>query len=150
MMLCSDNEVILTCSYAFNGISNNSEMVSSFISPSNHEEADTRVFLQVNDMSLQGHKKIIMGTVDTNVLVIAVSVFTHLKNQLDELWIDFGTEKNKQLVSPFLTLGSQELSGFLFHAFTGRIKCHICHKFRRVRLGRFGFYLMMRLQCLQD
>ena len=70
----------------------------SFLSPCNHAEADTRVFLHVNDMSLQGRTKITIRTVDTNVLVIAVSVFARLQVQLEELWIDFGTGKHRQFV----------------------------------------------------
>jgi len=97
-------------------------MAYSFISPCcNHEEADTRVFLQIND--IQGHNKIIVRTVDTDVLVIAVSVFARLKDQLEELWIDFGTGKHRQLVPihvVFSNLGKSKALGLpFFYAFTG-------------------------------
>lgn len=74
-------------------------MTSSFIEPYNHEEADTRVFLHNNDMSLQSHSKVVIRTVDADVLLLAVSAFAHLKEQLKELWVDFGEgEHRKYLV----------------------------------------------------
>ena len=63
-------------------------MASSFISSCGREETDIRVFLHVN-MSLQGHSKIIIRMVDTDVLLLAVSVFACLKDQLEEFWVDF-------------------------------------------------------------
>lgn len=123
LMVSTDNQIILTCAYATNCTTNNSHITSSFISPCNHEEADTRVFLHVNDMSLQGHSKITVRTVDTDVLVIAVSVFARLKEQLEELWIDFGTGKHRQFIPIhviFSNLGKSKALGLpFFHAFTG-------------------------------
>ena len=123
ILLCTDDEIVVTCAYATNCITNDGQMVSSFISPCNHEEADTRVFLHVNDMSLQGYTKIIVRTVDTDVLVIAVSVFARLQGQLEELWIDFGTGKHRRFVPIHIVFGnlgqSKALALPFFHAFTG-------------------------------
>ena len=67
----------------------------TFVSPSNHEEADTRVFLHAKDMAHHGHTKIAIRTVDTDVLVLAISAFSHLEDMVEELWVDFGTGKNR-------------------------------------------------------
>lgn len=90
--------MVLICVYDTTCITNTNHMASSFISPCNREEADTRVLLHVHDMSLQGHSKIINRTVDTDVLVVAVSVFPRLKDQLEEPWIDFGVGKQMKYV----------------------------------------------------
>ena len=85
VLLHAEDDMVLTCSYDTTCITNTNQIASSFISPCNHEEADTRVFLHVSDISLQGHSKIIIRAVDTDVLVLAVSVSAHLKDQLKEL-----------------------------------------------------------------
>jgi len=84
-MSCTDDDTVLTCVYATTSITSSGQMASPFISPCNNEETDIRVFLHVNDMSLQGHKKIIIRTVDTDVLIIAISIFARLHSQLEEL-----------------------------------------------------------------
>ena len=45
---------------------------------SNHEEADTRIFLHCNYASINGHKFVIISTVDSDVVVIAVHFFSKL------------------------------------------------------------------------
>ena len=62
------------------------------LSPCNHEEADTRMFLHLKDLSEKGHRKITLKTVDTDVVVIALSQFHKL--EIEELWIEFGTGTN--------------------------------------------------------
>ena len=42
------------------------------LSPCNHEEADTRMILHVNHATHHGHHKIMIRTVDTDVVVLAV------------------------------------------------------------------------------
>ena len=123
VLLHVEDDMVLTCAYDTTCITNTNQMASSFISPCNHEEADTRVFLHVNDMSLQGHSKITIRTVDTDVLVLAVSVFARLKDQLEELWVDFGVGKHRKYVPIhviFNNLGESRARGLtFFHAFTG-------------------------------
>ena len=46
----------------------------SALAPSNHEEADTRIFVHVADAAKQGHRSIVVRTNDSDVVVIAVSV----------------------------------------------------------------------------
>ena len=63
------------------------------VRPCNYEEADTRILLHVRDTASCGHRKIAIRTVDTDVVVIALSFFHQLG--IDELWIEFGVGKNK-------------------------------------------------------
>ena len=97
-------------------------MTSSFIEPYNHEEADTRVFLHNNDTSLQSHSKVVIRTVDTDVLLLAVSAFAHLKEQLKELWVDFGEGEHRKYLAIHVVFNNFVESGtcsfLFFHAFT--------------------------------
>ena len=54
----------------------------------NHEEADTRIFIHVKHASTRGLKKVLIRTVDTDVVVLAIAYAKHLA--LQELWIAFG------------------------------------------------------------
>lgn len=92
-----------------------------------HEEADTRMLLHVADAVQQGDQNIVLRTVDTDVLVLAVAVFHQLSSiRPDEqlqIWVAFGTGVNLRYIpahSIARTLG-QERSKALpaFHAFTG-------------------------------
>ena len=99
----------------------NKEIDKTTLSPCNHEEADTRVFLHVKDIlrSLQG--RICICASDTDVVILAISFFGQLG--VTELWIEFGNGKNKrwlpihQYVS---ALGAEYCIGILFwYGFTG-------------------------------
>ena len=45
------------------------------ILPCNHQGADGRIFLNVLDVSYQGHSKVLIRTSDSDVVVIAVFFF---------------------------------------------------------------------------
>ena len=64
------------------------------LSPCNHEEADTRILLHVKHAAQNNHTRICIQTVDTNVVVIAVSIFNQLG--IEQIWIEFGTGKDKR------------------------------------------------------
>ena len=51
-------------------------------------------------MAKQGHRKIIVLTVGTDVLVLTVSVYEESKNSIEELRVDFGAGKDRKYV-PF-------------------------------------------------
>jgi len=53
-----------------------------------HEEAETRLLLHALDASKEGFKKVMVRTVDTDVVVLAITYFAQLS--LNELWIAFG------------------------------------------------------------
>ena len=65
------------------------------ISPCNHEEADTRIMLHVKDAVQTGMRQIMIRTVDTDVVVIAISI-VHKLNILT-LWIAFGVGKKSKI-----------------------------------------------------
>ena len=56
--------------YVYNNVcqSNETTVNVQFLSPCNHEEADTSIFLHVKDMARNSYKKLAIWTVDTNVL----------------------------------------------------------------------------------
>ena len=47
----------------------------SFIAPSNQEEADTRMLLHAKDASQSSMKKVLIHTVDTDVVAISTILF---------------------------------------------------------------------------
>ncbi|KAG1683665.1 hypothetical protein GQR58_009801 [Nymphon striatum] len=64
----------------------------SSLAPCTHEEANSRMLLYVSNSARHGHNKIMIRTVDTDVVVLAVSVVQHLQPE-NELWIAFGAGK---------------------------------------------------------
>ena len=97
------------------------------LSPCTHEEADTRMLLHAADTVQQGDRKILLRTVHTNVLVLAVSVFHDLSSMQPEeqleVWVAFGTGINLRCIpahSIASNLGSERSKALpAFHAFTG-------------------------------
>ena len=89
------------------------------VSPCNHEEADTRIF--VKHAADSGHRKIVVKTVDTDVVVLAISLFQSL--QTEELWVEFGVGKQQRwlLMHEYVTnLGESVCKGLRFRfAFIG-------------------------------
>ena len=59
-----------------------------YLQPCSHEEADTRILLHVAHCARQGLRKLLIRTVDTDVVVLAIGHFPAL--QLDERWVRFG------------------------------------------------------------
>lgn len=91
------------------------------LEPCSHEEADTRLILHAYNAAKAGYKIIAIRTVDTDVLVIAISVWQ--KMPCDQLWIAFGTGKHfryiavHEIANNLGPLKSKALPAF--HAFTG-------------------------------
>ena len=69
----------------------NTDRQTNDLSPCTHEEADTRLLLHVADCAKRGHTGIMLRTVDTDVIVIAIAMFHHVA--VRELWIAFGMGK---------------------------------------------------------
>ena len=60
----------------------------------NHKEADTRIFLHALDMRRHSSiEHVMIKTVDTDVVVLAVALFSELND--NKLWIDFGSGQNQ-------------------------------------------------------
>ena len=105
-------------------LSNNIMTDLKELSPCNHEEADTRLFLHVKDALKKGFRTVMVKANDTDLLVIAVATFSQLQAiGLQEMWLAFGQGQNMKWIAVHelkTTLGPEKSSGILFfHAFTG-------------------------------
>ena len=75
-----------------------SDIISSLLytrrdlAPCNDEEADTRIFVHARDASVNGMKKILIRTVDTDVVILAIAFAKKL--EVEELWVAFGVGKH--------------------------------------------------------
>jgi len=100
-----------------------SETNRQHLEPCSHEEADSRIMLHVADQVRQGHKRILIRTVDSDVVVLAVATAQQLQSDLEELWIAFGTARHYRYLSAHAmcqALGPDKSRVLpLFHAFTG-------------------------------
>ena len=57
------------------------------LQPCSHKETDTRILLHVAYCAKQGYRRIVIRTINTDIVVLAVAHFQYLDN--DELWICF-------------------------------------------------------------
>lgn len=62
------------------------------LAPCDHEEADTRIFINARHATLNGMKKILKRTVDIDVVILAIA-FTK-KLEVEELRVAFGVGKH--------------------------------------------------------
>ena len=61
------------------------------VSPCLHEEADTRICVRSHDAAIEGSKALVIKANDTDISVIAVSVFPQLQDiGIETLWNAFG------------------------------------------------------------
>ena len=60
------------------------------LSPCSHKEADTHLLLHVRDAVQKGHRKLCIRTVDTDVVILAITMFSQINP--DELWLAFGSK----------------------------------------------------------
>ena len=102
-----------------NAVTSNATQNVYLVCPTDHEEADTRIFLHVNNMSKNGIKRVMMRAVDTDVLLLSITLYGHLS--LDQLWIDFGSGKNRCFIPVHkVVLDPIKKDGLrFFFAFTG-------------------------------
>ena len=89
-----------------------------------HEEADSRIFVHAKYAAENGSKAIMIKANDTDVVVIAVSLFPVLQDLgLEQLWVAFGQGQSLRWISVHdlcHNLGQEKVKGMLFfHAFTG-------------------------------
>ena len=64
------------------------------LSPCSHEEADTRIMLHVAAAANDGHRRVIIRTGDSDVVVLAVWAVTTLGQTIDQLWVALVTGRN--------------------------------------------------------
>ena len=90
-----------------------------------HEEADTRLLVHIQDAMKEGHKNCLIRTVDSDVLVILIGKFHHLMSIRPDLniWVGFGTGRNftyHHINTICASLGEERcISLPVFHCFTG-------------------------------
>ena len=105
---------------AFNNtITNNIEEVMLFLCHTNQEEADTHVFLHVKEMAVKGFHKVMIRTVDTDLVILVISMFEDLG--LEQLWLDFGSGKQRMFL-PIHEMHLEEIKRLglcFFFCFTG-------------------------------
>ena len=94
---------------------------TSSLSPCNHEEADSRLMVHLDDAVSEGCEKFIIRTVDSDVVVVSVAAVPKLNPS--ELWVSYVTGKDNRylpLHDISAAIGRQK-SIFLpvFHAYTG-------------------------------
>ena len=67
-----------------------------YLLPCDYEEADSRMCIHVKDAVQKGAQKILVRTVDTDVVIIIAGVFFRRQTEFPELqiWIGFGTGKH--------------------------------------------------------
>jgi len=91
------------------------------LSPCTHEEADTRMFLHVSDLVRVGNSKVLIKTVDTDVVVLAIAF--QQKIACHELWVALGTGQHLRYLPAHelaCVLGPERSCALpMFHAFTG-------------------------------
>ena len=87
------------------------------------------MLLHVEDAATHGYTKVLICTVDTDVVVLAVTAAGRLN--IDELWVAFGTGKNFRFLAAHemaIALGPEKCQGLpFFHTFTG---CDTVSSFR--------------------
>ena len=92
-----------------------------FFSPCTHEEADTHIILHVAHYAKENHRAMTIRTVDTDVLVLAVSFFSKLG--LDEIYVALGIGKSFKFISCHEivpSLGYMNCQALpVFHSLTG-------------------------------
>ena len=61
-----------------------------------HEEADTRICIHFNDALTKGARNFLLSTVDTNVIVILVSIYFKLYSSFSDIsiFVGFGAGKH--------------------------------------------------------
>ena len=112
----------MTSKFVTNGeqvLSNPRKEDNAALNPCGHEEADTPKMLHV---AHDEHSKILIQTVDTDVVAIVMRIFQLLK-ALQQLWIAFGTGKSFRYLAIHeiaADMGSQKALALpMFHALTG-------------------------------
>ena len=73
------------------------------LSPCDHEEADTRIFVHVKHAANE-HSRIMIKTIDTDVVCIAISCVKRIP-ELEDLWVEFESGKTLQFM-PILEISN--------------------------------------------
>ncbi len=85
------------------------------LTPCSHEEANTRMIAHASDAVIKGHKKLLIQTVDCDVVVLCIAYFRQLG--LTELWVAFGVKDHLRCIPTYeiaATLGPSKSKAILF------------------------------------
>ena len=97
-------------------------MDNAGLAPCSHEQADSRMMVHVAHAA-NTYNNILIRTVDSDVVVLAVYAFAQLTSSPNELWVAFGTGKHYRLIPAHkicAAIGLDKCLGLpMFHAFTG-------------------------------
>ena len=90
--LSENEQLVVTCR---NSIITNppSLPISEFLSPCDHEEADTRMILHMHQI-LETAFSVTLRTVDTDVLVLAIAAAAN--HEFKHIFVDFGVGENRK------------------------------------------------------
>ena len=104
-----------------NDVVSSQPLDKSGIAPCNHEEADTRLLLHVAHASRHRLTKVLIKTVDADVVILVLTNFYRLG--MEELWIAFGVGKHFRYIPAHqvaCSLGQAMCEALpFFHADTG-------------------------------
>ena len=112
--------------------------------PSSHKETDPRIFVYLIHEAQNGIKRVLIKTIDTDVVVITRVHFLDL--EIDGLWVEFGAARKKRWLAIHVYvqhLGKQRCLALLFwYAFIG---CDTVSSFngrRKKLLGMCGKHFL--------
>ena len=115
-----DDQKLVISTAEQNVLSNKPEDCTDLM-PCTHEEADMRLYIHAADMSKKGFKKVMIRSVDSDIVVLAVSIYQEM--EFEEMWVEYGVGKNKRFVSVHSiasSIGPFKCRALpLFHAITG-------------------------------
>jgi len=118
-------------------------VTQSALAPCDHEEADTRLFLHALHCAQSGHRKVLIRSVDTDVVVLAIDKIPDIS--LEELWVAYGTKQHYRLLPAHAiadSLGEEKARALpFFHPFSG---CNTSSSFssigKKTAWGTWGVY----------
>ena len=117
--LSSSKHVVVT--QGGNILTNKPDDKTDAIRTSTQEEADTRLLLHLFNAYQSGCRKLMIKTVDTDVVVLSIAAMTCMP--AEELWIAFGTGRNLRYIPIHdisVRLGTDVCKALpMFHSFTG-------------------------------
>ena len=111
-------EHVLVNSHPFTDESNG---LLNTLAPCSHPEADTRIFSHIKDAVEQGHRNVLVRSVDSDIPVIGIGTFDKL-SPLKELYVEYGKSKDLEVIPVHelvLALGPKAKALLLFNALTG-------------------------------
>ena len=99
-----------------------SEEVNLSLSPCDHEEADTRIFLHLKSARVTGHTSLLIRMADSDVVVLALHNLGRIPG-IEELWVQLGTTKPPKVYAIhdlYSQIGQSMANGLpFFHVISG-------------------------------